>query len=103
MNELTIKFLKLCKEAGYKRVAIGVKDGRIAVCRDWPFNYENSVFASPDIRGRGEWEPKIWEILDELGLADYGCGNGQQHQVPPNTLETGIYKLKDFDEEQAQG
>jgi len=95
MNKLTIKFLKLCKEAGYTRVAIGVRDGRIREFRNWPFGYENSVFAYPDICEKKEGWPKIWGIVEKLGIWN-GCGNGQQTQIKPDKLTPGSYSLKDI-------
>jgi len=99
VNKLTIKFLKLCKKAGYTRIAISVRDGRIREFRNWPFSYENNVFAYPDICCKNGFMnlPKIWEIVEKLGLWN-GCGNGQQAQIKPNKLTPGSYNLKDFKE-----
>lgn len=88
---LTQKFLRMCKKAGYRRISIGVKDSRIFACRGWPFEFENSVFASPNIRDRYGW-PAIWGIAEECGIRG-GCGNAQQVQIKTGVLERGKYDL----------
>lgn len=93
MNNLTKKFLRLCKKAGYRRVAIGVRDNRIRMCRTWQFGFEGSVFASPDRDGPDGW-PAIWRITEACGVID-GCANGQQVQIKDNMLDPGKYDLKD--------
>lgn len=89
MNKLTKKFLKICKKAGYKRVAIGTYDSEIEACVGWPFEYRGSVFCSPDIKSY-EW-PAVWRIMREMGISG-GAGNGQQHQFEGD-LEMGSYDL----------
>ena len=81
----------MCKTAGYNRIAIGVRDNRIYVCRRWPFGFEGNAFASPDVNDKTGW-PAIWGISEKCGVHG-GCGNGQQVQIKDDVLTHGKYDL----------
>jgi hypothetical protein len=98
----TKTFLEKCRQAGYKRISIGIKDKRIKECRGWPFNCDGSVFASPAryqnddghiSSSQNNGFPAIWKILEKLG-ASTGCGNSQQHNIKTGSLINGVYILR---------
>lgn len=93
MNNKTKKLLRLCHEAGYKFVAIGVFDRRNKTCVNWPreFGYSSSIFCSPD-RRINDW-PAIWSITEQCGLKSL-CGNSNQRQIADiHRLTRGAYRL----------
>lgn len=97
MNEYTKKLLEKCADAGYTKIAIGIRHKSIPHsfdCADLPV--KSDIFAGwpanrkePRIRN---W-PAIWDILSELDLS-WGCGNGHQHQIKIDLITPGIYHLK---------
>jgi len=61
MNDVTKIFLHLCKRGGYKRIAIGMLDLEMEVCRDWGAlsEFSHDVFAAPDLKD-AEGSPLLW-------------------------------------------
>jgi len=107
MNEETKKLLLDCKKAGYKYVAIGVRDERVPSSSEkvtgnngyWHCgkNHQNKVICcEPEIRPNGK--PAIWSILEQspltAGVLYKGQGCGETHNVRgDHKLELGCYDL----------
>lgn len=36
-------------------------------------------------RGRDGW-PRIWRVVEKMGI-NFGCGNGDQHQIDPTKFD----------------
>lgn len=92
MNQKTKKLIRLCRDTGYRFVAIGVNDPRNRRCRSWPFGYSDSVFCSPR-RSINGW-PAIWAILHMCGIG-MSCGNCDQAQIGEHILKLtpGAYRI----------
>jgi hypothetical protein len=94
MTKLTKKLLRRCWKAGYNQVCIGVRDKRVRESMTFPFDVEDSIFASPtNIFEGGFSVPKVWGIVDEL-LISRGCGNSHQHNIHTKDITFGYYNLK---------
>lgn len=83
------------------RVAIGVKDNKQRVSRDWPFDHEESIFFDTAVRikpSRRKGEHKIPPIqhimLDHFPEICAGVANGNQVQIHFNKLIPGIYEYR---------
>ena len=91
MNAKTRKLLRLCKEAGYKRIAIGVAHRSVPQTATHPFAPNNSIFGWPEKPRIDGW-PAIWKIIEQCGI-DRGCGNGHQHNIVQGKVDPGAYYL----------
>lgn len=117
----TKEFLKKCKEAGYEKVTIFIRDKRVPFTTkikdgEWFGQYRKLedgtvieqykhkvVCGCPPQRGShpelpgGSW-PKMWAIVKELGLSvGRGGGFGDSHDIHPDLcglLTPGYYELQ---------
>ena len=114
MTEKTKQLLSECKKAGYKRVAVLVRDKRVPRSKtiesgawfgdkpqpeDLPNTPINVICACPE-QINEEGNPKMWDIVKNCGLAvglDFGGqGMGDAHNIYPpfrETLTSGYYDL----------
>ncbi len=115
ITEKTHELLRKCKDAGYERVAIFIRDKRIpktTKMKDggwfglgtvkYPYKvvcgYPEKLGSHPDLPG--EIWPKMWQILKDCGLLAGlffgGAGLGDAHDIHPCFIEdltAGYYDL----------
>ena len=91
------KLIDLCDKAGYIGITVCMADDCVKRSTNFVFGPDKSVFTEPGEKYDHSGFPKIWTIIDTLGVSA-GCGNDQQKQLKyGHKLTKACYKKEKND------
>jgi len=118
MTKKTRELLLKCKQAGYEKVTIFIRNPQVPLSMRLKNGFWFGFFTPkapykvicghPEqigmVEGKGDKDhPKMWEIVKQCGLTAGlkfgGLGTGDAHEITPYLIETltaGYYELSDL-------